>query len=319
MGGTAKTTKQNIQLIHRCTQFHVGRHHEINTTEQCDDGNRDNGDGCSQFCQIEEGYACSGTPSECAEQDTSGAGGEAGNAGAGGEAGNAGAGGESASEFSCENSNGENITFEFDAQDGSSDPRYSTTCNGGIGGQTINADPQGDFWRMSSDWNVLVLEHAVSPMPSAYEYELEFRLESALTEATFSFNYHKKPDGWTCYEGWNGLTLKMTETRDAADTPDAPYMRAYASPSAGAYTPDFFTLVSPNIEALNLFSGWHALRVTFYPSSQRGVLHVDDVYITEFADIPVEAMAPTGLLKVGANANGAGQLDIRKVSFQDCQ
>ncbi|MDX9719303.1 MAG: DUF4215 domain-containing protein [Myxococcota bacterium] len=33
--------------------------------EQCDDGNLSSGDGCSESCQLEDGYACHGTPSEC--------------------------------------------------------------------------------------------------------------------------------------------------------------------------------------------------------------------------------------------------------------
>ncbi|MBX3024289.1 PxKF domain-containing protein [bacterium] len=34
--------------------------------EACDDGNGANGDGCSSRCEVEPGYACSGTPSLCA-------------------------------------------------------------------------------------------------------------------------------------------------------------------------------------------------------------------------------------------------------------
>lgn len=34
--------------------------------EACDDGNTDDGDGCSSTCAIETGYACSGQPSSCA-------------------------------------------------------------------------------------------------------------------------------------------------------------------------------------------------------------------------------------------------------------
>src|SRR6185369_3544575 len=33
--------------------------------EQCDDGNQDNGDGCSVDGQVEPGFACSGEPSTC--------------------------------------------------------------------------------------------------------------------------------------------------------------------------------------------------------------------------------------------------------------
>lgn len=37
----------------------------INTDEACDDGNTNNGDGCSNVCQIEGGWTCSGQPSTC--------------------------------------------------------------------------------------------------------------------------------------------------------------------------------------------------------------------------------------------------------------
>lgn len=33
--------------------------------EGCDDGNTRDGDGCSSFCQLEEGYTCTGAPSTC--------------------------------------------------------------------------------------------------------------------------------------------------------------------------------------------------------------------------------------------------------------
>lgn len=34
-------------------------------TENCDDNNTANGDGCSSICAIEEGYNCTGAPSSC--------------------------------------------------------------------------------------------------------------------------------------------------------------------------------------------------------------------------------------------------------------
>lgn len=37
----------------------------IDASEQCDDGNFSNGDGCSSSCTVESGYECSGTPSVC--------------------------------------------------------------------------------------------------------------------------------------------------------------------------------------------------------------------------------------------------------------
>ena len=36
--------------------------------EGCDDGNTNNGDGCSSICQVENGYACVGAPSVCSIQ-----------------------------------------------------------------------------------------------------------------------------------------------------------------------------------------------------------------------------------------------------------
>ena len=38
--------------------------------EQCDDGNSLNNDGCSQTCQIESGWNCSGSPSVCTQNST---------------------------------------------------------------------------------------------------------------------------------------------------------------------------------------------------------------------------------------------------------
>jgi cysteine-rich repeat protein len=38
---------------------------QIENTEQCDDSNTNNGDGCSSSCAIETGYSCSGIPSTC--------------------------------------------------------------------------------------------------------------------------------------------------------------------------------------------------------------------------------------------------------------
>jgi cysteine-rich repeat protein len=37
----------------------------MDTGEQCDDGNETSGDGCSDQCQVEDGYECFGTPSTC--------------------------------------------------------------------------------------------------------------------------------------------------------------------------------------------------------------------------------------------------------------
>ncbi len=37
----------------------------LNLLEACDDGNRDNGDGCNRDCQVEAGFSCAGEPSSC--------------------------------------------------------------------------------------------------------------------------------------------------------------------------------------------------------------------------------------------------------------
>lgn len=41
----------------------------IEAGETCDDGNLDNGDGCSSSCAIEPGYQCTGVPSMCTDDD----------------------------------------------------------------------------------------------------------------------------------------------------------------------------------------------------------------------------------------------------------
>ena len=38
---------------------------EVVAPEQCDDGNDADGDGCSQSCRVETGWACEGAPSQC--------------------------------------------------------------------------------------------------------------------------------------------------------------------------------------------------------------------------------------------------------------
>jgi len=37
----------------------------VDGTEQCDDGNTNNGDGCGANCQVEQGFTCSGSPYKC--------------------------------------------------------------------------------------------------------------------------------------------------------------------------------------------------------------------------------------------------------------
>lgn len=44
----------------------------IDTGELCDDGDSDNGDGCSNSCQVETGYTCTGTPSVCTRTNPNG-------------------------------------------------------------------------------------------------------------------------------------------------------------------------------------------------------------------------------------------------------
>lgn len=40
-------------------------------SEECDDGNTTDGDGCSSTCTIEDGYVCTGNPSECSPSSSS--------------------------------------------------------------------------------------------------------------------------------------------------------------------------------------------------------------------------------------------------------
>jgi len=44
----------------------------IEGDEQCDDSDTDNGDGCSDACEIEAGWSCVGEPSSCTEDETCG-------------------------------------------------------------------------------------------------------------------------------------------------------------------------------------------------------------------------------------------------------
>ena len=37
----------------------------ISRSEQCDDGNTRDEDGCSRVCTVEDGYRCTGQPSVC--------------------------------------------------------------------------------------------------------------------------------------------------------------------------------------------------------------------------------------------------------------
>lgn len=38
---------------------------QVTGIKQCDDGNREPGDGCSSVCRVEQGWTCSGQPSHC--------------------------------------------------------------------------------------------------------------------------------------------------------------------------------------------------------------------------------------------------------------
>ena len=48
-----------------CRRMAICGDGHVNVPELCDDGNVADGDGCSDHCQVEIGYKCSGTPSEC--------------------------------------------------------------------------------------------------------------------------------------------------------------------------------------------------------------------------------------------------------------
>ena len=41
---------------------------KVEGTEECDDGNKDNGDGCDEYCKVEDNWECSGSPSVCTQK-----------------------------------------------------------------------------------------------------------------------------------------------------------------------------------------------------------------------------------------------------------
>jgi cysteine-rich repeat protein len=64
IGTTSTAVKDKDVLKLECLPSNCGNG-IIDNGETCDDGNRDNDDGCNQGCQIEAGYVCSGVPSVC--------------------------------------------------------------------------------------------------------------------------------------------------------------------------------------------------------------------------------------------------------------
>ena len=52
--------------IERCPQCGDGL---VGPTEECDDQDLDDGDGCSSICAVEEGFACAREPSVCTRTD----------------------------------------------------------------------------------------------------------------------------------------------------------------------------------------------------------------------------------------------------------
>jgi len=69
LGTRTATVHLNINDIVTCTftntQSVVCGDGLITGSETCDDSNTTNGDGCASTCQVESGYACTGTPSVC--------------------------------------------------------------------------------------------------------------------------------------------------------------------------------------------------------------------------------------------------------------
>ena len=51
--------------IQKCGNGNVNQGSGVDWPEECDDGGNDDGDGCSKFCEIEDGYTCTGEPSVC--------------------------------------------------------------------------------------------------------------------------------------------------------------------------------------------------------------------------------------------------------------
>lgn len=65
--GWAKAPRELVHLGHWAPPV-CGNGH-VQASEACDDGNHTDGDGCSKSCAIESGFACSGSPSACADVD----------------------------------------------------------------------------------------------------------------------------------------------------------------------------------------------------------------------------------------------------------
>lgn len=65
--GWVKAPREVVYVGHPAPQFCGDG--KVKASEACDDGNHTDGDGCSQSCTIESGYACAGNPSACADID----------------------------------------------------------------------------------------------------------------------------------------------------------------------------------------------------------------------------------------------------------
>lgn len=64
--GSATTTLIAGQLVPVSVSLSVPcGNGSLDMVEQCDDRNRDDGDGCDANCRLEEGYVCQGVPSRC--------------------------------------------------------------------------------------------------------------------------------------------------------------------------------------------------------------------------------------------------------------
>ncbi len=58
---------QSLTLNELPPEENVCGNGEINVGEECDDGNTNSSDGCSEMCEVEFGYSCTGQPSVCNE------------------------------------------------------------------------------------------------------------------------------------------------------------------------------------------------------------------------------------------------------------
>jgi cysteine-rich repeat protein len=59
-----------VLLVAGCTNSPTAQvcgNGKVEGTENCDDGNTINGDGCTGVCTTEQGYQCTGAPSVCTQ------------------------------------------------------------------------------------------------------------------------------------------------------------------------------------------------------------------------------------------------------------